>query len=110
MGRGNQEKMSKSILNTTKYVCYRCGVYGYTEAHHIFGAANRKKSEEDGLVVNLCRPCHNLPPDGAHFNRKTAQWLHKVGQEAYEAEQIKNGLSPSEARERFMKRYGKNYL
>ena len=23
--------MSKSILNTTKYVCYRCGVYGFTE-------------------------------------------------------------------------------
>jgi hypothetical protein len=74
------------------------------------GTANRKKSEEDGLWVYLCRPCHNLPPDGAHFNRNTAQWLHKVGQEAYENKMIQEGMTPSEAREKFMKRYGKNYL
>ena len=102
--------MHKSILNTQKYVCFRCGAYGYTEVHHIFGSYNRKKSTEDGLVVNLCRECHNLPPDGAHYNRNTMDWLHKVGQEAYEGKMIQEGLSPSEAREKFMKRYGKNYL
>lgn len=103
--------MSKSILNTKKHICYRCGKYGQTERHHLIGGtANRKLSEEDGLWVYLCRECHNLPPDGAHYNRNTMDWLHKVGQEAYEAEQIKNGLSPKEAREKFMKRYGKNWL
>lgn len=103
--------MAKSILNTTKYVCYRCGVYGYTERHHLMGGtANRKKSEEDGLWLYLCPRCHNQPPEGAHFNKQTMNWLHKIGQEAWEGDQIQKGLSPAEAREKFMKRYGKNYL
>lgn len=102
--------MSKSILNTTKYICYRCGAYGCTEKHHILGGtANRKKSEEDGLWVYLCHSCHNEPPDGAHFSRKTAQWLHKAGQEAYEGKKIQDGMTPKEAREDFRKRYGKSY-
>lgn len=102
--------MSKSLLNTTKFICYRCGAYGQTEKHHIFGGANRRLSETDGEWLFLCRKCHNLPPDGAHLNKQTMEWLHKVGQEAWEADQIQKGLSPTEARERFMRRYGKNYL
>jgi DNA-directed RNA polymerase subunit RPC12/RpoP len=100
----------KSILNTTKYICYRCGRYGPTEAHHIFGSYNRKKSTEDGLIVYLCHSCHNEPPNGAHFSKETREWLHKVGQETYEGRKIQMGMSPSEARESFMERYGKNYL
>ena len=102
--------MSKSLLLTTKNICFRCGKYYPTEKHHIFGGANRKLSEEDGLYVYLCRPCHNLPPEGAHFNKATADWLHKVGQEAYEGKMIQEGLSPTEARTRFMRRYGRNYM
>ena len=99
-----------SILNTTKGICYRCGKYGVTERHHIFGGANRRLSEDDGLWLYLCPECHNRPPQGAHFNKDTMEWLHKIGQEAYEAAQIQNGLTPAEARARFMRRYGKNYL
>ena len=102
--------MSRSILNTDKYICYRCGRYGPTERHHIFGAYNRKKSEADGLVVYLCHSCHNEPPDGVHFNKKTREWLQKIGQRAYEENLIYDGLSPDEATQKFMERYGKNYL
>ena len=49
------------------------------EKHHIFGAANRKKSEKYGLTVDLCHWCHNEPPDGAHFSAATAQALHEYG-------------------------------
>lgn len=100
----------KSALNTQKGICYRCGRYGPTERHHIFGGANRRHAETDGLWLYLCPDCHNRPPQGAHFNKATMEWLHKVGQETYEGQQIKNGLTPKEARERFMRRYGKNYL
>ena len=93
--------MSDSLLDTQKYICYRCGRYGPTEKHHIFGGANRKHSEADGLFVFLCRACHNLPPEGAHFNKDTAEWLHRAGQTAYEQ---------THTRTEFMKRYGRNYL
>jgi hypothetical protein len=38
--------------------CFLCGCQA-TDRHHIFGGANRPKSEKDGLVVMLCRKCHN---------------------------------------------------
>lgn len=39
------------------------------ERHHIFGGANRKKSEVFGFVVPL-RP--DLHPNGVHYNPKNA--------------------------------------
>jgi hypothetical protein len=103
--------MSKSLLNTQKGICFICGRYGQTDRHHLFfGTANRRLSEEDGLWVYLCPSCHNRPPNGAHFNPNTALFLHKVGQQAYEEKAAKNGADKAEARQKFMERYGKNYL
>ena len=103
--------MSKSILNTQKHICYRCGKYGQTERHHLIGGtANRKLSEEDGLWVYLCRECHNIPPRGVHFDAQAMKRLRQVGQRAYEEKMAQNGLNEAEARQAFMDRYGKNYL
>lgn len=102
--------MSDSKLITQKGICYRCGRYGSTEKHHIFGGANRRLSEEDGLYVFLCHECHNEPPYGIHYYKIAMDWMHRTGQRAFEDELIENGASPDEARQRFMERYGKNYL
>lgn len=102
--------MSKSILDTRKGKCFLCGQYGMTEVHHIFGGPNRRLSDEDGLVVHLCPYCHNIPPNGVHFNAQNALWLHRVGQKAYEEKMAQNGANAVEARQAFMARYGKNYL
>ena len=77
---------------------------------HIFGAANRKHSEEDGLVVDLCHACHNEPPDGVHFNKNMMQILHEFGQRKWMIDQIEKGMTAEEAKRAFMQRYGKNYL
>ena len=90
--------------------CFLCGRYAYTERHHIFGAANRKLSEQDGLVVDLCHPCHNEPPNGVHFNKERMQKLHEIGQMKWEGDLLVKGATPKEARTAFIKRYGKNYL
>lgn len=92
------------------HTCYLCGRICYTEMHHIFPGANRRLSEEDGLVVNLCHACHNEPPNGAHFNRETMLYLKRQGQTMYEEQRIAEGMTPEEARQSFMQRYGKNYL
>ena len=103
--------MSKSLLKTQKGICFRCGRYGITERHHIMqGVANRKLSEQDGLWVYLCPYCHNIPPRGVHFDAQAMKRLRQVGQKAYEEKMAQNGLNEAEAREAFMKRYGKNYL
>ena len=92
--------------------CFLCGRTAYTERHHIFsGTANRKLSEEDGLVVDLCPDCHNRPPNGVHFNKDNMHRLHVHGQRIWEMGKIVNdGMTDEQAREAFIKRYGRNYL
>lgn len=63
--------------------CYRCGSWRNLERHHVLGAAYRKKSERDGLVVYLCRSCHNEPPNGVHHNRQAMDKLRREGQLAW---------------------------
>jgi hypothetical protein len=89
-----------------------CGRTAYTERHHIFsGTANRKLSEEDGLIVDLCHSCHNEPPNGVHFNKDNMHRLHVHGQRIWEMGKIVNdGMTDEQAREAFIKRYGRNYL
>ena len=90
--------------------CFNCGRYCFTERHHIFGGANRKLSEKDGLVVDLCPDCHNRPPNGVHFNKERMDALRRYGQTVYENNLIADGKTRLEARTAFIKRYGKNYI
>ena len=98
--------MKKSIVQKDEKTCYLCGRNGAgdrLEKHHIFGGANRKKSEEDGLWVWLCGDrCHRNGKGSAHKSAVEAMILHTVGQLAWE--------QTYGSRAEFMKRYGKNFL
>lgn len=98
--------MSKSIIQSDK-VCYICGYEGdefnFISPHHCFlGNPNRKNSEKYGLKVNLCRVHHTDSPTGVHHNAELMQFLHGVGQKAFEE---KYGT-----REEFRRIFGKSYL
>lgn len=88
--------------------CYLCRKfydmpnYQGLECHHIFGGANRTRSDQDGMTVWLCQRHHNTEPDGVHFNKKYMDILRQDGQKTWE--KIHGG------RYDFMRRYGKNYL
>lgn len=83
--------------------CFFCGATQRLERHHIFGGANRKKSDKDGLVVDLCHECHNEPPYGVHHNKEMMLELHQYGERLW--------LEQHDATiEDFIKAYGKNYL
>lgn len=87
--------------------CFLCGRNGRgdrLERHHIFGAANRDKSEKYGLVVYLCgERCHRLGKYSAHQNGKVADYLHRYAQEKCMREQ-------NWTKEEFAAVFGKNYL
>lgn len=89
-----------SIFSNEKS-CFMCGTNRWLEMHHVFGGANRKKSERYGLVVCLCHYCHNEPPDGVHHNKEKMDWLRAEGQKRFE--ETYKGLD-------FLKEFGKNYL
>lgn len=95
-------------MNTDDYKkCFLCGRNGNgdrLERHHIFGAANRSKSEKYGLVVYLCgERCHRLGRLSVHQNAMTMEYLHKYGQRKAMKE---HNLSIDQFREVF----GANYL
>lgn len=90
----------KSILSDDKTRCYLCGSVRDLETHHIFGGANRKKSDADGLVVTLCRRCH----DAVHFSADNS-----LMKELRAESQRKWIQYYGKSRKDFRKRYGKNY-
>ena len=54
------------------WLCGKNGCHDPLDKHHIFGGANRKKSEHYGLYVYLCHnSCHLNGPDAAHRNLNT---------------------------------------
>ena len=83
--------------------CFLCGRSGPLECHHIFGAANRDKSERFGLTVQLCAHCHREGPEAVHRSAETMQLLHEFGPRLA---MHRYGWSA----EQFMASFGKNYL
>ena len=86
--------------------CWLCGNSGPEplDRHHIFGGANRKKSEKYGLVVDLCHhSCHIFGPNAAHQSGETARKLHEYGQRKAMDEQ---GWTTED----FIREFGRNYL
>lgn len=103
--------MPKSIMEgDMKGRCYLCGAYAPTEKHHIFGGANRTRSERFGLFVHLCHYCHNEPPNGVHFNAGNNNRLKKRGQRAFEERfMYEYRCGQDMARDAFIKEFGRNY-
>lgn len=95
----------KSILETAggERHCQFCGSVRDLETHHVFGGANRRKSDQYGLCLTLCRRCHNEPPMGVHYNAQVMFALRKAAQakamEVY-------GWSAAD----FIRLFGRNYL
>lgn len=87
--------------------CWLCGRNGGADPldrHHVFGGPYRKKSEQYGLVVDLCHhSCHIFGPNAVHQNGDTMRQLRAWGQERAMREQ---GWSLDE----FIRIFGKNYL
>lgn len=66
----------------------------------VYGASNRKHSENYGLWVYLCAYHHNMSDAGIHFNKKLDTELKQLGQQKWE-EIYGDG---------FRTIFGKNYL
>lgn len=87
--------------------CVICGSRADHTHHLICGTSNRRLSDQDGLVIGLCGICH----DKLHNDADMVMRSKIIGQAIYEMQQIALYGCPSDvARERFIKRYGKNFI
>lgn len=73
----------ESIISKEK-TCFVCGTPYNLHKHHIFGASNRKHSENYGLWVYLCARHHNMSDAGVHFNKELDTELKELAQEKWE--------------------------
>jgi hypothetical protein len=79
-----------------------------TDVHHmIFGTANRKLADKDGLTMPLCREHHEM----VHRNKELKVMSQIAGQLAFEKKILaENDVTEETARQDFMIRYGRSYL
>lgn len=93
--------MAQSIIQKEKE-CFVCKSQRDLHRHHIFGAANRKWSEADGLTIYLCVD-HHTGANGIHFDRERDLHVKQIAERAWLRHYGKTI-------EQFRRRYGKNYL
>lgn len=93
----------KSIVNDEKQ-CFVCGNKNNLHLHHIFFGKNRKKADEDGLVVYLCYQ-HHEGTNGVHG--KNGSELDKKLKVIAETQWLINNHKKVED---FIYRYGRNYI
>lgn len=77
-----------------------------TDLHHLLGGANRRKCDEDAILLPLCRNCHEKIHSDASFGN-----MSKIlGQVLWELNSTVSEEEIKDARARFKKRYQKSYL
>ena len=90
-------------------ICEICGRPAECTHHLLFGFAIRKIADEDGITMDLCNACHNFGRYRIHDN-PTAERLSKMlGQERWEKQKIAEGMTPDQARDAFIERYGRSW-
>jgi hypothetical protein len=100
-----------SIVTDDMEHCLICGVPNVAVHHMINGNPQRKYSDEDGLVIPLCPKHHNMDSrESVHLNTIIQRWCKMLAQSVYMQNEVSQGLSVDEARQKFFKRYGKYYM
>lgn len=90
------ERNRFSIITNDLERCYICKAKK-NDLHEIFGGSNRQASMKYGLVIPVCRKCHDMIPKSETLTEN----LHEVGRKAFK----KNYKT-----ENFVQIFGKNYL
>lgn len=112
-------KILKSALTKDMNTCLLTGYGGRDiERHHIFGGANRDKSEFYGYVVPLAPWVH---PNGARFDearciattgldrRGVDLKLKQMAQTDFEMNKCGSDKNVEECRERFIQEFGRSW-
>ena len=101
----------KKLLLQDKKRCFICGSINNIHRHHIFfGLANRKKSEEDAMWVYLCALHHNMSAFSVHNNKDLDMKIKQRAEKVWINTYPDKDLTYEEKIEKFIDRYGKNYL
>lgn len=97
----------ESIIQKDKEHCFICGMNTNLEpldCHHVFGSANRKKSEKYGLKVYIHHnKCHIFGAQSVHKNREVDLAVKRLAQK-------KAMRHYGWTTEQFIEIFGKNFI
>ena len=80
MGKRKKHSIIQKYKNKC-FLCHRNGTEDPLDEHHVFFGPYRKKSEEYGLTVYLCRnQCHIFGENAVHNNTEVCRQLQSVVQ------------------------------
>lgn len=106
-------KKTESTVMQKRYsgYCFFCGQPAISEHHLIFGRGMRELADQDGLKVTACDYCHTIGKitERVHDNPMAEKLSKMFGQAIYERNECAKGATLDEAREKFMRRYGRSY-
>jgi len=91
----------KSVLTTDMKHCYICGSENI-HLHHVFGASNKRHSEEYGYIIPLHPAYHNMSNKGVHHNREFDLMFKRMAQSHFEKHYG--------SRDDFIKIFGKSWI
>lgn len=86
-----------SILTNNLKICYICNKKRKDDLHEVFGGSNRQKSMIWGLVIPICRGCH----DEWDINEELRKQIQQKAKEEF----IKRNT-----KEKFREEFGKYYI
>lgn len=92
--------MTDSIIQKMTGYCYLCGMRA-TETHHCVHGRMRKKADEYGLTVTLCRECHRKLHDQGIHDRELQELAERV---------FLKVIGRRLAHDLWMREFGKDYL
>lgn len=90
------ERNRFSIITNDLKHCYICKQAKW-ELHEIFGGINRQSSMKYGLVIPVCRKCHEMIPNNETLRKNLYEVAKKEFKKHYKSEN-------------FIDIFGKNYL
>ena len=105
-------KKIRNPIPTGEDFCEVCGL-PYAELHEIFyGNPRSQYSKQDELQIRLCGDHHRTGVGSVHKNPKSAfaVKLKQRGQIMFEQKLMDQGMDQEDVRQRFIDRYGRNYL
>lgn len=107
--------MKKSIVTDYEQISAFSGRQAECKHHLIFGVSGRGLADEDGLYIPLTNDEHNLSMHGTvnqiHGNPAAEKLSKMLGQACWEKHYIaETRCTEQDARNKFMKRYGRSFL
>lgn len=103
--------MATTTKMITKYdTCVICGAAQTIHHHHLLEGSKRGLATEDGLIIPLCAYHHDMSAVSVHLSPEMNKMSKIIGQLAWERNYCAEGHTVDQAREEFIRRYGKAYI